>query len=255
MTEPVIICPYVFDGDVETVRRAFHLDTPAGRRLPFFLWKDEKRVGPEFAMETCWNLFPDRDIIIMHSDMSPMPDDRSNRWYDDLLGHVQAMPEAGMLSCDLLYPLKSGKNEWLVQYGGGFFKDGKITWIGGGVDVSHRIINDAAAQPYDDDLRKVRRAGWVTFGGVYIRRAVLNACGPLDRRYGWAYVMDVDYSLEARIRGFKLFQVPVRLIHFESRTLKQLEWMTPENVVQLNENYRLFYEKWGAWLARSSDSF
>ncbi len=254
MTAPVIICPYVFDSDVESVRRAFRLDEPAGRHLPFFLWKDENRLGPEVAMETCWNRFPDRDIVIMHSDMAPMPDDRTNQWYDDLLGYVDAMPEAGMLGCDLLYPLKSAKNEWLVQNAGGFFKDGKIGWIGGGVEVGQGIISDAA-RPYGDDLKKVRRAGWVTFGGVYIRRAVLTACGQFDRRYRWAYVMDVDYCLEARNRGFHLFQVPVTLVHFESRTLKQVEWMTPKNVDQLNENYRLFYEKWGTWLARSNDSF
>jgi hypothetical protein len=254
MAEPVIICPYVFDSDVDSIRRAFQLDEPAGRSLPFFLWKDENLVGPEIAMETCWSKFPDRDIIIVHSDMAPMPDDRTNRWYEDLLGYAQAMPEAGMLACNLLYPMRSANGEWLVQSAGGIFRDGKISHIGGGVNVGLQRIDDVA-RPYGVDFKKVRRAEWVTFGGVYIRRAVLTACGPFDRRYGWAYVMDVDYCLEARVRGFQLFQVPVTLTHFESRTLKQLAWMTPENVAQLNENYRLFYEKWGAWLARSEDSF
>ncbi len=253
MREPVIICPYVYDDDVDTVRRAFYLDEPAGSRLPFFLWKDEKLVGPEMAFEHCWRQFPDRDIVIMHADMSPMPDDQTNGWYDELLSYARAMPEAGMLACNLLYPMKSTDGNWLVQCAGGYFRDGKIGYIGGGVDVGQQTILEVA-RAYDDDLHKVRRVAWVTFGGVYIRREVLTACGPFDRRYGWAYVMDVDYCLEARVRGFELFQVPINLRHFESRTVKRLT-MTPEKVKQLNKNFLLFYEKWGSWLDRSPDSF
>lgn len=247
MRDPVIICPYVYDDDVEAVRRAFHLDAPAGRRLPFYFWKDEKLVGPEMAYESCWVQFPDRDVIILHTDMDPMPDDLTNRWYDELLGYVMSMPNAGMLACNLLYPIKSAEDQWLIQCAGGYFEDGKIQHIGGGVDVGKQIIQGDAL-PLKEDLQKVRQVGWVTFGGVYIRREVLAACGPFDRRYSWAYVMDVDYSLEARSRGYDLYQVPVNLLHFESRTFKRLNSMTPKNVAQLDENHRLFYKKWGSWL-------
>ena len=247
MHDPVIVCPYVFDADLDEVRLAFRLDEPAGSRLPFFFWKDEKLVGPEIAYERCWMEFPDRDVIIMHTDMKPMPDDQTNRWYDSLLDHARSIPDAGMLACNLLYPIRSADGTWLVQCAGGYFQDRKIHHIGGGVDVGEKVIHDTAV-PLTEDIEKVRRVGWVTFGGVYIRREVLDACGPVDRRYRWAYVMDVDYSLEARSRGYDLYQVPVNLLHFESRTLKRLNWMTPDNIAQLNENYRLFYEKWADWL-------
>ena len=74
--EPIIICPYVHDDDVAQVRRAFKLDEPTGQRLPFFFWRDDKQIGPELAYEHCWNKFPHRDIVIIHTDISPMPEDQ-----------------------------------------------------------------------------------------------------------------------------------------------------------------------------------
>jgi hypothetical protein len=245
--EPVIVCPYVLDDDVEAVRRAFRLDQPEGRRLPFFLWKDEALIGPELAYERCWDAFPDRDVIIMHSDMAPMPDDTDNHWYDELRRYARDLPQAGMLACDLLYPLQARDGSWLVQCAGGHFDEGKIAYVGGGVDVEHGTILEQAIA-YGREHRRVRRAGWVTFGGVYIRREVLSACGPLDQRYQWAYVRDTDYCLEARSRGFELFQVPVTLRHSESHTMKALKLFSTENRRKTDENYRMFYAKWGAWL-------
>lgn len=211
-------------------------------------------IGPELAYEHCWSQFPDRDIIIMHTDMTPLPDDVTNQWYNNLLNYARTMPHAGMLACNLLYPLKASDGAWLVQSAGGYFQDGKIGFIGGGVVVANRTGLETA-QRYDDNLKKIRLVAWVTFGGVYIRRGVLSSCGRFDRRYRWAYVMDVDYCLEARRRGFELFQVPVNLTHFEARTTKPLMSKNPQLVAHLNENFRLFYEKWSWWLQSSGTTF
>ena len=243
MKEPVIICPYVNDLDAAEVRIAFRLDEPAGRRLPFFLWKDEDMIGPELAFEHCWNLFPDNDIILLHTDMTPVPEDVTNRWYDELLQYAGAMPHAGMLACDLLYPLETADGGRLVQSAGGYIIDDKITYIGGDVDVAAGSVGPGARR-YDETLKRVRRVDWVTFGGVYIRREVLSLCGPFDRRYQWAYVRDVDYCLEARLRGFELFQLPINLSHFESRTTRPLMANGPGLAAIVRENRRLFAEKW-----------
>ena len=240
---PVILCPYVYPDDVEKVRRAFRLDEPGGRRLQFFFWEDKHRVGPDIAYETCWTEFPDRDIIIIHTDMSPLPNDRCNQWYDELLAFAQTMPEAGMLACNLLYPTKSPDGSWLVQSGGGYISAEEIGYIGGGVDAESGTVSDMA-QTYNEELKKIRRVAWVTFGGVYIRRSVLAACGPYDRRYHWAYVRDVDYCFEARARGFKLFQVPVTLLHSESYTVRRSKLLTPENMATIHKNHEIFYQKW-----------
>ena len=243
--EPIIICPYVHDDDVVQVRRAFKLDEPAGQRLPFFFWHDAKQIGPELAYEHCWNEFPRRDIIIIHTDMSPMPEDHTNLWFDLLLAYVDELPCAGMIACDLIYPLRKPDGSLLTQCAGGYFDSGELCYFGGGVDVEKQVISDTAIV-YDERFRKVRPVAWVTFGGVYIRRELLAACGNFDRRYQWAYVMDVDYSLEARLRGFDLFHVPVNLTHFESRTAKTM--LTPERRKQVAQNHKAFYGKWDWWL-------
>jgi GT2 family glycosyltransferase len=93
-------------------------------------------------------------------------------------------------------------------------------------------------------LRVPRPVDWVTFGGVLIRRHVIRACGPFDRRYRWAYVMDVDYSFEARLRGFRLFQVPVSLQHEENRTTRPIWEADPQLQDHMSRNFDLFYEKW-----------
>ena len=93
-----------------------------------------------------------------------------------------------MLACNLLYP--AAPDAYLrVQCAGGTFREGRIGHLNGdGVPA--------------EALRTLRAVDWVTFGGVLIRREVLRACGPFDDRYRWAYVMDVDYCFEARLRGF-----------------------------------------------------
>jgi hypothetical protein len=241
--EPIIICPYLEDSDVDEVRLLFNLDSPRGARLKFFFWKDEQRIGPERAYEHCWNQFPGRDIIIMHTDITPMPGDITNKWYDELLSYARSLPRAGMLACNLLYPLKAPDGSWIVQHAGGYFKDGKIGRIGGGVNFIEGVVSDGIIK-YGDDLKKVRKVDWVNFGAVYIRAEALSRCGAFDRRYQWAYVMDVDYCFEARRKGFQLMQVPVNLLHYERRTTLPIMLREPARAAQVEENFRLFYEKW-----------
>jgi len=93
-------------------------------------------------------------------------------------------------------------------------------------------------------LEQTRPVKWVTFGGVLIRREVIQACGPFDRRYKWAYVMDVDYCLEARARGFQFFQVPVSLQHEESRTTRRVWEQEPELLKYMGANFEIFKKKW-----------
>ncbi|MSQ54714.1 MAG: glycosyltransferase family 2 protein [Betaproteobacteria bacterium] len=252
MNDPIIVCPYVDDGDVDEVRRAFGLDEARGRDLPVFMWKDERQIGPERAYEYCWRQFPSRDVVILHTDMSPMPDDRENRWYRDLLERVRALPDVGMVACDLLYPLRGPDGSWYVQCAGGYFRDGAIEHIGGGVDVASGRV-EGTARRYDDALRRTRAVEWVTFGGVYIRREVIEECGGFDERYHWAYVMDVDYSLEVRQRGFKLYQVPVNLLHYESKTTRKAHAADPRRYALAVENSRLFYQKWSGRMPRFDD--
>lgn len=237
--EPIIICPYVKTEHKNRVVAAFGLDQSRGKRLPFFFWQDNDLIGPEAAFQHCWSQFPDRDVIIMHTDMAPMPDDLGNSWYEKLLEYVKQLPDAGAIACDLLFPHKTERGHWAIQCAGGIFTaEGQISHIGGrGVDVD-----------YDDQYVDVRRAEWVTFGGVYLRRAALDTCGSFDTQYQWAYVMDVDYSVEMRLRGWNLYQVPVNLHHDASTTTRPM-LEQPEYQAKVQANAELFYRKWKDLLA------
>jgi hypothetical protein len=238
---PVIICPYVQSNEVDEIAAKFGLKEARGRKLKFFLWQDTAKIGPEHAFEHCWNLFPDRDIIIIHSDMAPMPEDRSNRWYDELLEYRASLPNAGMIGCNLFYPRFEPGERLSVQCAGGTFESGKIGHIVGPVCSA----DDPAAEGIrEETLQAVRMVDWVTFGGILIRRELLNACGRFDRRYKWAYVMDVDYCFEARLRGFRLFQVPIQLQHEENRTTLKVVKDSHELHRHILKNSELFYEKW-----------
>jgi Glycosyltransferase family 17 len=243
---PIIICPYVFDEDRGQVIQAFGLDQPWGQHLPFFLWKDENLVGPEHAFEHCWKQFPDRDVIIVHSDMRPMPNDHTNDWYRALCDHAAQLPQAGIIGCDLLFPVQSLSGHWYAQCAGGYFKNGQIGHYGGGINVHDGVVTPAAYE-YDDRFSKVRPTAWATFGGVYIRREVIDMVGDFDRRYLWAYVMDVDYCMETRIRGQEIYQVPVNLLHEESKTSRKIA-IEFVYVKKVQDNHAKFLQKWDWYL-------
>ncbi|MEI8186545.1 MAG: glycosyltransferase [Chlorobiaceae bacterium] len=233
---PVIICPYLKSEDNKRVREAFGLDEPRGKRLPFFFWHDVTMIGAEAAFQHCWSQFQNQDVIIIHPDMSPMPEDRENLWYEKLLAYVDRLPDAGAIACDLLFSHKTKNNYYATQCAGGIFTDGgKIKHQGG------------EEHDYDERYKSVRIAEWVTFGGVYLRRQALDMCKDFDTRYQWSYVMDVDYCMEMRLRGWHLYQVPVNLIHEEQGSTRPfLE--KPEYQAKVKHNYDLFYQKWSAIL-------
>ncbi|KAB1075342.1 hypothetical protein [Methylobacterium planeticum] len=246
--DPVILCPYVRNEHRDRVVAAFGLDDERGRRLPFHLWQDTALIGPERAFEHCWNQFPDRDVIIVHTDMRPLPDDARNTWYERLIANVAALPDAGLIGCDLLYPVRHPSGAWYVQCAGGEIDRGIVKHIGGFVDVAAGI-GTADATRYDERFAKPRRVDWVTFGGVYIRREVIDMVGGFDPGYRWAYVMDVDYSLEAASRGVNLYQVPVNLLHEENGSTRDF-LNDPERLEKIAYNQRYFQAKWSDRLAR-----
>lgn len=245
--EPIILCPYVHEDDRARVVAAFGLDTERGRHLPFHLWQDHDRLGPERAYEQGWRAFPDRDVIIVHTDMAPMPDDTGNAWYAQLLAWVETLPGAGLIGCDLLYPLQNPTGGWYVQCAGGAFDHGRISHVGGGVDLRAGQAG-AGAYRYDTRYEAARPVDWITFGGAYIRREVIDMVGNFDRGYRWAYVMDADYALEARIRGSRCWQVPVTLLHEENGSTRSL-LQDPDYTEKVQFNYAYFASKWQALFA------
>ena len=231
---PVVICPYLYEHEGAEIRATFQLDTKHGRSIPFFAFHDAGRLGPELAFEHCWERFPDRDIVIVHSDMAPVATDRRNEWYEALRQQRDALPDAGIVACNLYFPSQSGALE-IVQCAGGLYERGTVSYLRG-------KIGDPGLSPAD--LASARPVPWATFGGILLRREAIDAVGRFDRRYKWAYVMDVDYSFEVRLRGFGIYQVPVSLLHEEGRTTRPMMAADPRLGQYVQQNLQRLGEKW-----------
>jgi len=244
---PVILCPYVHEADRARFVEAFGLETERGRHLPVHLWQDKNLQGPERAYAEGWARFPDHDVIILHTDMAPLPEDTNNDWYPQLLAAVEALPAASLIGCDLLYPLQVG-GQWYVQCAGGWFRGDAFGHVGGHVDLQAGAVG-AEAVPYDDRFAHARRVDWVTFGGVYLRREILDMVGEFDPNYRWAYVMDTDFALEATVRGAQLYQVPITLLHEENGSTRTF-LRDPRYSEAVTFNYAQFRAKWSAFLNR-----
>ena len=98
----------------------------------------------------------------------------------------------------------------------------------------------------------VREVAWVTFGGIYIKRELLNVVGDFDPSFEWSYNRDVDYCLTSRSKGYKIYQTPVPLLHYESRDVKRIR--TEERNQQESRNLFKLKRKWdGSDLYRTLD--
>lgn len=236
--EPVIVIPYVNPKEIEQLKQKI------GYKLPVTFWEDKGRIGSDLAYQTLWNMFPDRDVIILHADMSPLPDDTDNAWYTNLLNYVQTHPEAGIFGTTLLYPAKSDSGNYYIQHAGGRFVNGEAIHFGGGLE----LFSSSAARKLEEDTGQydqLREVSWVTFGGVYLRRSVINQCGPFDPAYYWTYYRDVDYCLTARNLGWKIYQTPVKLLHFEGKDNKRIQQQDARKQRQALINSQIFLDKWG----------
>ena len=163
--------------------------------------------------------------------MEPNDDENPLEWYYKLFMWSHRLPNAGAIACNLLYPNKLIDNRPVVQCAGGFFSsNGDLSYI-------HNIA-------YNDELKQPREVDWVTFGGIFLRRRALDCVGKFDSRYEWAYCMDVDYSLEMRLRGYSLYHVNVELIHQESVTANRVK-EEREDLKQISHaNFKKLLDKW-----------
>ena len=214
MTATVIV-PYLFDNEVSKLRKKL-ID------IPSIIQRDDVGIGSDLMFEKLWNSC-DTDVIILHSDMMPLEKDVDNKWYYDLceIAKQENMKNVGMLGCKLLYPAKDNDGNYYLQSAGGKFVNGKPDHFGSGIDIATQKTfkePEADVGQYND----FRKVAWTTFGGVYIRREVINQIGNFNRKYVWTYNRDVDYCLRVRQAGWDIVQTPVSLMHFESRDNKKL---------------------------------
>lgn len=209
-----IICPYVFPEEIHPLEDSLW-------DLPCIFEQDLGKIGSDMMYQKLWNQTND-DIIILHSDMRQVDEDTTNNWYKELLKYANRYPEAGMLGCKLLYPAKDNDDNFIIQHAGGkFTEEGDPDHFGSGLRLED---NSLFKQPEPDtgQYDKVREVAWCTFGGIFIRRKVLDQVGPFDPLFEYTYERDVDYCLEARKLGWKIYMTPVTLMHWESKDNKRV---------------------------------
>lgn len=225
-----IITPYIFDKEIKTHKSEFW-------EYNIHYEKDVGGIGSDLMFQKIWNKYPDEDIFILHSDMSIFYDD----WFSDLLNYVEKYSEAGMFGCLLLYPAKDINNNYFIQSAGGKFTNNKPDHFGSGLVLEN---GQTFKEPESDigQYNYVREVAWTTFGGCYLRRSFINSVGGFSPNYEWTYNRDVDFCLKARLAGQKIYQVPVRLFHHESKDNKRIK--TKDKALKESRNLQTLQNIW-----------
>jgi GT2 family glycosyltransferase/glycosyltransferase involved in cell wall biosynthesis len=159
------------------------------------------------------------DVVLLNADVIAR-----KRWLDCLQYAAHTSDGVGIVGAKLLYP------DGRIQHAGVHRNLGALEWF------DHRF----RFKPSDyGPANVVALALAVTGACMYVRRAVLDAVGPLDERYPMAYE-DVDWCLRAWQAGFKT-------MYFPAATLMHLESVTRGMQVGERElaSQGAFWERWG----------
>lgn len=228
-----IITPYVNESEIQKHKQMFW-------EYDIYYERDEAGIGSDLMFERMWNKFPDEDIFILHADMT----EYSDGWLEEVLAYVNKYPEAGMFGCLLLYPAKDSSDKYYVQSAGGRFVNDQPDHYGSGLILENGSKFKQELETDVGQYNNVREVAWTTFGGCYLRRSFINAVGGFSPDYEWTYNRDVDFCLKAREQGEKIYQIPVRLFHHESRDNKLIKAYNPSKLQMELRNLLRLKAKW-----------
>lgn len=228
-----IITPFVNDVDISKHAQLFF-------EYDVYYEQDTGGIGSDLMFERMWNKFPEDDIFILHADMYPYEDN----WLNKILNYVEKYPEAGMFGCLLLYPAKDPNNNFYIQSAGGRFTNNTPDHFGSGLILENNSQFKQFLEIDTGQYNNVREVAWTTFGGCYIRRSFINSVGSFSPEYEWTYNRDVDFCLSARSKGQKIYQIPVRLYHHESRDNKIIKSQNPNKLQMELRNLQRLKDKW-----------
>lgn len=229
-----IITPYINDEEIKQHKDLFW-------EHDIYYEKDVAGIGSDLMFQKMWNKFPDDDIFILHADMFEIEEG----WFDKVLDYVDKYPEAGIFGCLLLYPMTDSDGVHYVQSAGGkFTKNGDPDHFGSGISVQGKTTFKEELELDFGQFDKVREVAWTTFGGCYIRRSVIKDIGGFSPEFEWTYNRDVDFCLESRSAGYKIYQIPVRLLHYESRDNSRVKSVDNNKLYMELRNRERLKSKW-----------
>ena len=214
-----ILLPYVEEHP--TFKKAkFLLEKYTPKDVEIIYIKDEKREGMSKVLNPYFD--GSDDLIIWHADMMA-----TENWYAKLMSVPNAF---GIVGTKLVYP------NGLIQHYGGWIR------VDGFGFHPHQGCLDYG---FDAPLFPA----FVTWGGVLIRKEVIQKIGKMDEQFYQVYYGDVDYCMRAKQNGFQIAVVPIKLIHEETADNK--------NNKKLNEimkrNHDIFVAKWMQVILNESD--
>lgn len=229
-----IITPYVNEEEIVKHKELFW-------EYDIYYERDESGIGSDLMFQKMWNKFPNDDIFILHADMY----EYKENWLQDVIHYTNLYPEAGIFGCLLLYPAMNSDKKYYVQSAGGrFTEDGNPDHYGSGLVLENKSKFKEELVIDEGQFDCVREVAWTTFGGCYIRRSVIDAIGGFSPDFEWTYNRDVDFCLKARDIGFKIYQIPVRLFHHESRDNKRIKSNNPNKIKAEMRNLNHLKHKW-----------
>jgi GT2 family glycosyltransferase len=228
-----IITPYINELEITKHKQMFW-------EYDVYYEQDIAGIGSDLMFQQMWNKFPEQDIFILHADMTP----HHEGWFEEVLNYVEKYPEAGMFGCLLLYPAKDDKGNFYVQSAGGKFTNSRPDHYGSGISLESGSTFKTELEIDTGQYNKVREVAWTTFGGCYLRRSFINTVGGFSPEFEWTYNRDVDFCLTARQRGQQIYQIPIRLLHHESKDNKQIKAANPNMVHMEFRNLAKLQTKW-----------
>jgi GT2 family glycosyltransferase len=227
-----VITPYVYENEIKEHQQLFW-------ELDIHYQRDDAGIGSDLMFQKIWKQYPEDDIFILHADMTPHHDE----WFEEVLDYVKHHPEAGMFGCLLLYPARNDKNEFYIQCAGGRFSNERPDHFGSGLILENQSKFKETLEIDRGQFNKVREVAWTTFGGCYIRRSFIKKVGDFSPEYEWTYNRDVDYCLRGRELGERIYQIPVRLFHHESKDNKRIK--DNSKIKMEMRNLERLQTKWG----------
>lgn len=129
---------------------------------------------------------------------------RDTQWAGKLRAVLERDERAGLVSPKLLFP----------------FPPYPIEFAGGAVSVGGRVqyLGRGAARD-DPRFNQPRAVQCVISACILLKRALIDAVGPLDEAYNPVQFEDIDYCYRARSQGWKvLYEPSVEMYHFENVT-------------------------------------
>ena len=143
-------------------------------------------VGFTLATNAIIDRYPGWDVVLLNNDTRV-----TAGWLSSLVDSAARSDAIGIVGAKLVYA-----GGVLQEAGGEVFADGRVRGRG---------RSESAADPRYGECREV---DYCSAACLYVKRAVFDRCGALERLYEAGYYEDVDLAFKARAAGFTVLYEP-----------------------------------------------